>query len=126
MDDFKRLYRTMDIWKAQLLTSALEESGIACYHQQGYTSGLELSPFTISAPILAENIVYVAGDRVEEAKEILEQMPFDREEENPPINLHEKVAPEMKSTVKWLYAALLGLPFIVAFIVYVFKHLLRF
>jgi hypothetical protein len=126
MNDFKRLYRTMDIWKAQLLTSALEDSGIACYHQQGYTSGLELSPFTISAPIIAENIVYVAGDREAEAKEILEQMPFDRDEENPPINLHEKVDPEMKSMVKWLYAAFLGLPFIIVFIMYFFRHFIRF
>src|SRR5208283_3989476 len=105
MDNFVEIFRDGQSWKVDMLEVALQENNIPYYRQSGNVSGLVVSPI-FDSPYNSESIIYVPGDKIQEVKDILSELPFD----SPRITPKERPQPTSKqSTLFIIYFVILGL-----------------
>lgn len=79
MREFVEVFKHQQPFVAEMAMEAFKENGIACFMQQGTVTVLVLSPVAPAAGIGIEYIVYVHLSRLEEAKEIVNELPIDKE-----------------------------------------------
>lgn len=123
MLEFVEVFKHQQPFVAEMAMEAFKENGIACFMQQGTVTGLVLSPVAPAAGMGIEYIVYVHCSRLEEAKEIVNELPIDKELLNVKwIKSHD---PKRQRLIRFYWLLFIIIPTITTFIVYIYVWLVR-
>ncbi len=125
MNDHKLLFRSDMLWKSSMLQDALREAGIPFYLQEGNVSGITFSPGTQAH--LMEHLVFVPENLYDKANEVLESLPFDKEEVTTPLNLQPQSNLSRKIIMGFIYYTLLAMiiPVVGYILVSLYKYIIR-
>ena len=100
----------------------LRKKDITCFMQEGAVTGLEMSPVCPVAAPGVEYVLYVPRSLVQEARQIVDDLPIDRELLNVKWT---KAADRKRRKLLSVYWALGLIPVLIYLLLFLFKELTR-
>ncbi len=121
MKNFVEVFRHQQPFLADMVIETLKRHDIPCYLQQGSITGILLSPVFPAAGPGVEYVVFAAKNRVDEARELIKELPIDKEQMKVPWRISPEPQPKRRRRL-WLYwAIVLGLPIILMLLQHLFQ-----
>lgn len=118
MRAFIEVFRHQQPFVAEMAMEELRKKGINCFMQEGTVSGLEMSPVCPAAAPGVEYVVYVHRTLMEEAKNIITELPLDKELLNVSWM---KTMDSKRQKLLWTYWAFLIIPGVIFLILYLYN-----
>ena len=123
MAKFIEIFRHQQPYVAEMVIETLRKSNIPCYLQQGSITGMLVSPVAPTAAPGVEYVVFVPEEKIDEAKDVVDSIPIDKELLN--IKWRKSKDPKHKRKLLLFWFLLLGLPVIIWFIIQFCQIFLR-
>lgn len=108
MAKFIEIFRHQQPYVADQVIETLRKKNIPCYLQQGSITGILVSPVAPTAAPGVEYVVFVPEEKADEAKEVIDGFPVDKELLN--VKWRKSQDPKQKRKLLLFWFLMLGLP----------------
>jgi hypothetical protein len=122
MRAFVEVFRHQQPFVVEMAMEELQKNRINCFMQEGAVTGLEMSPVCPVAAPGVEYVLYVHRSLVQEAKQIVDDLPIDKELLNVKWT---KTADRKRQRLLWVYWALGLIPGLIYLLLFLFQKLTK-